>query len=392
MKTGLERLLNEKQLQDKIEGNIAILCHSPSVTENYEIAPSALKRIFGKRLVKIFGPQHGFVTDVQDNMVETRDFVHPYFKMPVHSLYSHDRKPSPEMLKNIDTVLIDLQDVGTRIYTYIYTMTYMMEACAEQGIKVVILDRPNPINGIDVEGNVLDMNFKSFVGRHPLPVRHGLTLAEVALWAEKFCGIKSHLEIIPMTGWERSMSYEDTKLPWVLPSPNLPVIDGCYTFPGTVLFEGTNISEGRGTTRALEIVGHPKIEPYSMAPELMAKAQKEGLQGFILRPTNFLPTFQKHAGISCGGFQIHVTDRKVFRPWALGQFLCREFYHRLGSDFAWKKPPYEYEENLLPIDIINGTDQIRKWVEANGSIEELNALEQNRDFENFLSQRKEISK
>lgn len=375
--TGLQRLIEDKSLQQKFKGRIGYLCHSASVTHELEHGLVALQRVFGSQLVKIFGPQHGFVTDVQDNMVETDHYTHPYFKLPVYSLYSETRIPTDQMLEGLDHIFVDLQDVGTRIYTYIYTMTLLIEACQKKGIEVVILDRPNPIDAQTLEGNILDMEYSSFVGRHPIPVRHGLTMGEVARMHQKYWGGKECcLTIIEMKGYERSMSFEDTHLPWVLPSPNLATIEAAYTFVGTVLYEGTNISEGRGTTRSLEIIGHPKIEAFSFHEKLKPVLEKAKLTGFILRPLVFLPTFQKHKGIPCGGFQIHVTNRKVFEPWRLCQYLLREMYHELGKDFAWKQPPYEYEYHKMPVDLINGTDELRLWVEKRGSEEEYQQIMQ----------------
>ena len=362
--TGLDRLLAEPSLQEKFKGKVAYLCHSASVTNQLEHGLIAMKRIFGDRLIKVFGPQHGFVTDVQDNMVETTHYKHPFFKLPVYSLYSETRIPTDEMLEGIDHIFVDLQDVGTRIYTYIYTMTLLMEACQKKGIEVVVLDRPNPINGVTLEGNILDLNFASFVGRHPIPVRHAMTMGEVARMHQKYWGGKDcKLTVIEMKGYKREMSFEDTRLPWVMPSPNLPTIEAAYTFVGTVLYEGCNISEGRGTTRSLEIIGHPGIEAFGFHEKLKPILAKANLKGFILRPLVFLPTFQKHAGVPCGGYQIHVTDRKTFEPWRLCQYLLREFYKELGNDFKWKLPPYEYEYHKEPVDLINGTDKLRHWVE-----------------------------
>lgn len=373
--SGLDNFNSQTDLHQKLKGNIGYLCHSASVDQDFQHGIISMVRIFGKRLTKLFSPQHGLVSDVQDNMVETGHSIHPYFQLPIYSLYSETRKPTPEMLQDLDHVIIDLQDVGTRIYTYIYTATLMMEACAEAGVQVVVLDRANPIGGLTIEGNMLDPNFSSFVGRHPLPVRHGLTIGEVAIMAKKYWGADCDLQVVPMIGWERWMSYEDTNLPWVLPSPNLPTIESAYTFVGTVLFEGTNISEGRGTTRSLEIVGHPDIDPYQVLEELQPTLAEGELEGFVLRPISFLPTFQKHQGIPCGGYQIHVIDRSKFRPWALCQVLCKVLYHHLGDKFAWKQPPYEYEYEKMPVDLINGTDQLRHWVESNGSFEDLISIE-----------------
>ncbi|MBY0517281.1 MAG: DUF1343 domain-containing protein [Bacteriovoracaceae bacterium] len=389
--TGLERLLTDPQIQKKYPGKIGYLCHAASITKDIEHGLIALKKVFGDRLIKVFGPQHGFVTDVQDNMVESKHTIHPYFNLKVYSLYSETRIPTQEMLEGLDHVFVDLQDVGTRIYTYIYTMTYMMEACQKAGVQVVILDRPNPIDGVTMEGNVLDMKFDSFVGRHPIPVRHALTMGEVALMNQKYWNAPDcNLSIIEMQGWKREMSYEDTGLPWVLPSPNLATVEAAYTFVGTVLYEGTNISEGRGTTRSLEIVGHPKIEAFSFHDKLKTVFKKEELNGFVLRPLVFLPTFQKHQGLPCGGYQIHVTDRKTFEPWRLCQTLCREFYHHLGSEFKWKQPPYEYEYDRMPIDLINGTDQLRLWVEKNGSRDEYNKIMASGPLHEYQAQRNEI--
>lgn len=383
-KTGLS-LLHEQS----IKGNVGYLCHAASVDVNYNHGIDVVKSIFGSRLKKLFSPQHGLFADVQDNMVESNHFHHSHYDLPVYSLYSDTRKPSVDMLDGLNHVLIDLQDVGTRVYTYIYTMTYMMEACAENGVEVIILDRPNPIGGLKVEGNVLDPAYTSFVGRHELPMRHGLTMGEVALMAKKYWGMDCELRVVEMQGWNRAQFFWDTKLPWVLPSPNLPNSETAFPFVGTVLFEGTNISEGRGTTKSLETVGHPAIANYQLLDRLMSVFKEDGLTGFILRPVSFMPTFQKHAGQVCHGYQIHVTDFEAFSPWHVGQVLCREFYHHLGSDFLWKQPPYEYEENLLPIDILNGTDQIRKWVEANGSLADLKIIESDK-MPAYLEKRAEI--
>jgi uncharacterized protein YbbC (DUF1343 family) len=388
--TGLERLISETELQKRFKGNIGYLCHSASVTRNLEHGLLALQRVFGKRLTKIFGPQHGFVTDVQDNMVESTHYTHPFFNLPVYSLYSETRIPTESMLEGLDHILVDLQDVGTRIYTYIYTMTLLMEACQKKGIEVVILDRPNPINAHKLEGNILDLNFASFVGRHPIPVRHALTMGEVAKMHQKYWGGKDcHLTVIEMKGYDRKMSYEDTGLPWVLPSPNLATIEAAYTFVGTVLYEGTNISEGRGTTRSLEIIGHPKIEAFGFHEKLKSVLKEARLEGFVLRPLVFLPTFQKHMGKPCGGYQIHVTDREKFEPWRLCQYLLREMYHELGPEFAWKQPPYEYEYHKMPVDLINGTDELRLWVQNRGSEDDYQRI-MKKGQDQFAEQRKSI--
>lgn len=373
--SGLERLLTEESCQKKIDGNIALLCHNASITADYRFAVSELKKIFGERLVKLMGPQHGILGDVQDNMIESPHFEHPYFKLPVYSLYSETRAPSAEMLKGVDTIIIDLQDVGTRVYTYISTLLLTMQVAHELGINVVVLDRPNPIGGEIVEGQILDDHWSSFVGMYPIPQRHGLTMGEMAKLATALKLTKGSAEVIAMKNWKRSMFYHQTGLPWVPPSPNLPTMEGAYCFPGTVLYEGTGISEGRGTTRSLEVIGHPKLEPYSFVDKLQPILKEFSLTGFTLRPIHFRPTFQKHAGVTCGGIHIHPKDIQAFRPWRLGQVLLRELYKELGDNFSWSNPPYEYEHDKNPIDLINGGKSLRLWVEENGSFDDLLALE-----------------
>ena len=387
--TGLDIIKEGNEWSQKFSGKIGYLAHAASIDCQLQHGISIFKRQFGDQFIKIFSPQHGLVGDVQDNMIESVHFLHPYFNLPVYSLYSETRKPTSEMLEGIDHIFIDLQDVGTRIYTYIYSMTYMMEACAELGIEVVILDRPNPIGGLEIEGNILDPEFSSFVGRHPLPMRHGMTIGEVATMAKTCWGINCRLQVIKMKGWQRPMYFNHTSLPWVLPSPNLATPEAAIVFPGTVLFEGTNISEGRGTTRSLETIGHPDIEPYSWLDPLNRLFDDLGLNGFVLRPVNFIPTFQKHQGKVCGGYQLHVTDIDRFRPWRVGQVLCKAFYTKLGEKFRWKQPPYEYEYHKMPIDILNGTDRLRKWIENNGDLTGLLEIESNGRQE-FMEQRSSV--
>ena len=387
--TGLDRIKKGNDWPKRFKGNIGYVAHAASVDRNLQHGISIFKEAFGQKFIKIFSPQHGLVGDVQDNMIESDHFHHPYFDLPVYSLYSDTRKPTAQMLSGLDHVFIDLQDVGTRIYTYIYTMTYMMEACAELDIEVIILDRPNPINGQSVEGNILEEEFTSFVGRHQLPVRHGMTVGEIATMAKKFWDINCNLEIIELKGWDRGMYFDRTGLPWVLPSPNLATLDAAMVFPGTVIFEGTNMSEGRGTTRSLETVGHPSIEPYGLLASINQLTAKHQLEGFVLRPVNFIPTFQKHVGKVCGGYQIHVTNAALFQPWKVGQVLCKILYHELGENFKWKPPPYEYEYKKMPIDILNGSDKLRLWVESNGSYEELLQIEAI-GWADFESKRKEV--
>ena len=370
--TGLERIIHSNDLQQSIKGNIGYLSHSATVTSDFKNGVVELKKVFGNRLTKLFGPQHGFVTDVQDNMVETKHFVHPYFKIPVYSLYSETRIPTDEMLQDLDTLIVDLQDVGTRVYTYISTLTLILEKCHKRAIEIIVLDRPNPVGGEIFEGNILEEKWQSFVGKLPIPQRHAMTMGEVGLFAKKIKNLDVNYRVIEMQNWNRGMFFKDTELPWINPSPNLPTMEGAITFVGTVLYEGTNVSEARGTTRSLEMVGHPKIEAFSFTDHMNKILKESNLdQGIIFRPQVFFPMFQKFSGMPCGGVHMHVLDNKKARPWAAAQLLCRELYHHLGNDFKWNDKPYEYEHDRLAIDLINGAEDAKLWVEKNGSIDEL---------------------
>jgi uncharacterized protein YbbC (DUF1343 family) len=368
--------INKSDNLKKIKGNVALLAHSASFNSNLIHTAEVLQQVLGARLKKLFGPQHGFVTDVQDNMVETKDFIHPFFKIPVHSLYGEVRSPTDDMLDGIDTFIIDLQDVGTRVYTYIHTLSYVLEACAKKGIRVVVLDRPNPIGGEIIEGNILLPDFKSFVGLHPIPMRHGLTMGEMANFINKYYLQNScELDIMLMENWNRGDFWDDTEKSWILPSPNLPTWEAAISFVGSVLFEGTNISEGRGTTRSLEIIGHPKLEAFSFSRSFNELLKKNKLDSMYARPQVFMPTFQKFRGEVCQGIQLHTINKTAARPWAVGQLLCQKLSLHLGEDFQWSTTPYEYQFNGLAIDFINGTSEIRDWVESRGTLMELKSIE-----------------
>ena len=373
MKTllGLEVLAQSRRWAKSIKGNIAYLCHSASVDQHFNHGITILKKIFRERLVALFGPQHGIVTDVQDNMIESPHQIHPYFKLPVYSLYGDVRRPSPAMLRGIDTIIVDLQDVGTRVYTYITTLDYIMAAALAKKINIVILDRPNPAGGTLIEGQILQEDYISFVGAHPIPQRHGMTIGEIGRFWQQNYYPQLNLTVIPLQNYTRS-SFWPFKY-WVNPSPNLATPDSAIIFPGTVLLEGTQISEGRGTTRPLEIFGHPKLEPFSFAERLTKIAHQAKITGFILRPCSFLPMFQKSAGETCHGCQIQVTNPAKFKSWSFGQILLREL--ATFPWFRWKDPPYEYEYGRLPIDLINGGPALRQWVENHGPLRQLTQLE-----------------
>ena len=376
VQTGLFQLTRQPQLSRAISGRVGYLCHSASVDTELGHGVEVMKRVFGDRLRALFAPQHGLATDVQDNMIESPHFFHPHYQLPVYSLYSETRIPTSEMLSEIDHLVIDLQDNGARVYTYIWTMVLAMEACGKAGIPVTVLDRPNPLGGEKVEGNLSDIRFQSFIGWLPLPMRHGMTMGEIARMAVHAWGISCDLNVIPMQGWHRGQYFDQTGLPWVLPSPNFPSLDTALVYTGTVLFEGTNLSEGRGTTRPFELIGHPAMQPFQFVESFHLTLDRFGLGCCRLRPATFIPTFDKYAGQACNGFQLHVTDRQAFRPWLTGQLLLRELCAHMGARFAWREPPFEYVADKWPIDLLNGTDQLRYWVEGQGSLEALLDMEQ----------------
>ena len=345
---------------------LGLILHPASVTSDLRFSADFLLDA-GVRLEALFGPQHGARGEKQDNMIESEHYTDPVTGLPVHSLYSEVRKPTPEMLSGLDGLLFDLQDVGVRVYTFVWTMALAMEACAEAGIPFVVLDRPNPIGGVVREGPVLRPGFESFVGLHPIPLRHGLSAGELAAWLNAERGIGCELEVVPCRGWRRAMHWVDTGLPWVMPSPNLPTPDSCDVYPGMVLVEGTNLSEGRGTTRPFELFGAPWLDPHALA----AKVAGAPGPGLVLRPGWFEPTFQKHVGQVCAGGQLHVTDREAVRSVRATVALFSAIRALAPDDFAWRPPPYEYEEVLPPIDILWGHAGLREGIDGGASVDEI---------------------
>lgn len=356
--TGLDGLLSGRGpgLGDAALG---LISHPASVTRTLVPAADALLDA-GFNVRALFGPQHGALGEKQDNMIESAHFVDVRTGLPVHSLYSETRKPTPAMLDGLDAVLCDLQDVGVKVYTFVWTMALAMEACAEAGVRFIVLDRPNPIGGVIREGPVLQPGFESFVGLHPLPLRHGLTLGEIALWLKGERGIECELDVVPCEGWRREHWWDETGLPWVLPSPNLPTLDSCTVYPGMVLVEGTNLSEGRGTTRPFEFFGAPYLDAYELSEAL----GRLHLPGLHFRPCTFQPTFQKHVGQVCGGAQIHVTDRRAGRSVAAAVAILSEVRRQAPQAFEWIPPPYEYEHEIMPIDILWGGDGLRLGIDG----------------------------
>ncbi len=337
----------------KLRGaRVGALLHPASVSSNLEHASQVLERYSDDRfrLVAFFGPQHGFLGQTQDNMMEWKSYEHPRLRIPVYSLYAEHREPTAEMLQDLDVLLVDLQDIGARYYTFIWTMYLCMRACEKNGVTMVVLDRPNPINGISVEGPLLDPHYRSFVGLHLIPVRHGKTIGELAQQFRDEAFPKCKLSILPMENWKREMWLDRTGLTWVMPSPNMPTLDTATVYPGMCLLEGTNISEGRGTTRPFEIFGAPFIDPEKLSSELNAL----NLPGVFFRENYFQPTFHKFASELCRGAQIHVTDRDEFRPFLTGVEIIKRIRKIYGKEFQWRQPPYEYEWKRLPIEILIG--------------------------------------
>ena len=381
MNFGIDRLLEARELQQRLRGRrVALLAHPASVTRRLEHSLDALAALDGVRLAAAFGPQHGLRGDKQDNMVESPDFVDPRHGIPVFSLYGEVRRPSAAMLQSFDLLLVDLQDLGCRIYTYLTTLRYMLEAAAAHGKELWVLDRPNPA-GRPVEGLTLRPGWESFVGAGPLPMRHGMTLGEAARWFAATLKLSVHLEVVAMQGWAPDAApgfgWPLGERAWVNPSPNAasPGMARCYA--GTVMLEGTTLSEGRGTTRPLEVLGAPDLEPRRLLAE-MQRLAPQWMQGCRLRECWFEPTFHKHAGKLCAGLQIHVDDpaydHAAFRPWRLVA-LAFKALRRLRPDYElWRDFAYEYDSRR-PIDVINGGSLLREWVDdAAASPGDLDAL------------------
>ena len=365
--TGLDRLL--VSYLGRIKGQrLGLLCHQASVDRALDHAVDLIASARGVKLTALFAPEHGLWGTAQDHAFirATRD---PASELPVYSLYGRRRAPTSAMLSGLDALVCDLQDVGARYYTFVWTMTLVMEACARAGVRLIVLDRPNPLGGVQVEGNMPDLRFASFVGLYPLPVRHGMTMGELARYLNARCGLNCSLEVIPMSGWRRRMLWEETDLAWVAPSPNMPTPETARVYPGACLIEGTNLSEGRGTTRPFEWIGAPFIKSHELARALNA----EGLPGIHFRPCQFQPTFHKWRGRVCGGVQLHVTDRRRFKPYLTGLALIAHARRLYPRQFAWRKPPYEFERRRLPIDLLCGTNRIRRQLQAGRSLSQMEA-------------------
>lgn len=381
MQFGIDRLLAEPDLRKALHGKrVALVAHPASVTAGLVHSLDALAALDDIRLTAAFGPQHGLRGDKQDNMVESPDFTDPVHGIPVFSLYGEVRRPTGQMMGTFDVVLIDLQDLGCRIYTFVTTLLYMLEAAARDGKSVWVLDRPNPA-GRPVEGLTLREGWESFVGAGPMPMRHGLTLGEMGHWFIRHYGLDVDYRVIEMTGWQREAApgfgWPESRI-WINPSPNAPNVNMARAYAGTVMLEGTTLSEGRGTTRPLEIFGAPDID----ARAVIAKMQQiapQWLTGCALREIWFEPTFHKHVGKLCHGVHIHAEgafyDHATFRPWRV-QALAFKAIRSLYPDYPlWRDFPYEYELGKLAIDVINGGPALREWVDDAGAVpDDLDAL------------------
>jgi uncharacterized protein YbbC (DUF1343 family) len=363
VKTGIEQLLDGGA--SRLAGRrCGLIAHQASVDSSLRHVAKLLQAERGVKLVALFAPEHGLWGAAQDQ-VAIRSSRDPVTSLPVYSLYGERRAPTHSMLSGIDLLICDLQDIGVRYYTFVWTMALAMEACAAAGIRFVVLDRPNPLGGTIVEGNLLDPRFASFVGLAPIPVRHGLTIGELANYLNERIGCD--LTVVPMKAWRRHQLWEETGLPWVAPSPNMPTPDTARVYAGACLIEGTNLSEGRGTTRPFELTGAPFINPERFAAALSALE----LPGVVWRPCFFLPTFHKYKGKLCGGVQWHVTDPKRFKPYLSGLGLIATARRLYPRAFAWRQPPYEFERTKLPFDLLCGTDKIRRQIEARRSLKRI---------------------
>jgi uncharacterized protein YbbC (DUF1343 family) len=366
MLLGSERLISSARLNGL---RVGVLANPASIDHGYGHVVDRLGAATNCTLAAIFGPQHGYRSSLQDNMIETPHAKDARRSVPIFSLYSETREPTPDMLDLIDVLVIDLQDVGARIYTFIYTMANCLRAAARAELPVIVCDRPNPIGGTRVEGPTLEPGYESFVGQFRMPMRHGMTVGELARLFNEQHGIGAELEIVAMQGWSRQMYWDGTDVPWVMPSPNMPTLDTAIVYPGTVLLEGTMLSEGRGTTRPFELIGAPWLDGEALA----ARMNRVGLKGVQFRPVSFEPTFQKHARVACGGCQMHVTARQDFEPVQAGVSLIRECFGSAPDRFAWRDPPYEYEHDKMPIDILAGSPQLREQIEQQVPLEEIAA-------------------
>lgn len=368
MQTGLDVL--QAQNWQPLRGlRIGLVCHPASVNQRLQHAADLLRQAPGVKLVALFGPEHGYLGQAQD-LIGVGDSQESRSGVRIHSLYSktvESLRPTSEQLRDLDALVIDLQDIGSRYYTFQATMVLCFEAAAAQGLKTIVLDRPNPLGGVEAEGPGMQSGYQSFVGIHPIVTRHGMTIGELARLYQAERKIAGQLEVIPCQGWRREMAFDQTRLPWVLPSPNMPTVETAWVYPGQCLLEGTNLSEGRGTTRPFELCGAPWIEPHRLCRLL----EQEELPGVCFRPVWYQPTFHKFTGQVCGGVQLHVTDRQTFGSVRTSLALLAAFRELSGERFAWRTEVYEFVVDPIAIDLLFGSDRERRGLEAGISAREL---------------------
>ncbi len=365
---GIEVLLRDRA-QLLSGARTGLICHPASIDHDFCHSADLIKQQQNINLTALFGPQHGIRGETQDNMIEWEGFRDERTGVMAYSLYGEVRKPTAQMLSEVDALVYDVQDVGTRVYTFIYTMALAMQSAKELGKRFIVCDRPNPIGGVGIEGNILESGHESFVGMFPIPMRHGMTVGELARMFNAEFGIGCDLEIVPMQGYKREFRFDDTDARWVMPSPNMPTVETATVYPGMVMVEGVKFSEGRGTTRPFEITGAPYADAYELAEHL----NKHQLPGVHFRPHSFKPTFQKHVTQLCHGVQLHVTDCRAFKPVITGVAIIKAMRDLYPDGFKWQTPPYEYVYDRLPFDVIAGTAKLREQIEGGASLTDIAA-------------------
>ncbi len=371
MRSGLEVLLDSRL--DLVSGLAVGLCCNHTAVDRELRHAIDLLLAKGVKLVRLFGPEHGVRATAQD-METVDEHKDPVTGLPTVSLYGTTEAslhPREEDLADLDVLLFDVQDVGARYYTYQATLGYLMEVCGRLGKRVIVLDRPNPIDGVTIEGNLVQPGFESFIGAYPIAVRHGMTVGELALFFGENCEVACDVTVVPCEGWDRTKWYDETDLPWVFPSPNMPTLDAATVYPGTCLIEATNLSEGRGTTRPFHRIGAPWLDPQRLTALCEASAAKAGLEGVRFRPDAFVPGFQKHAGKHCAGIEIHVTNRRKLDAFLLGLVVVEACRNADPERFGWRKEPYEFVSDPPAIDLLTGSAEFRTVLEAGGDIREL---------------------
>ncbi len=359
VKTGLEILLSHSD-QYLTNKRFGLLANQTSITRDLVPSTRVLKKLPVGELVKLFAPEHGFYGVAQD-MEQVANETDPATDLPIHSLYGEDEgslTPDATLFDGLDAVVYDIQDVGSRYYTFVYTLANCMQTAGNAGVEMIVLDRPNPINGIQLEGNIVQDGFFSFVGQYPLITRHGMTAGELAVMFRDHFKIDCELTIVKMEGWQREMWFDDTGLPWMLPSPNMPTLHTAIVYPGMCLFEGTLLSEGRGTTKPFEQIGAPRIDGYALAEAL----NTVNLPGIRFQPCKFKPKFQKHGGEICDGVFLHVTDRNQFKPWLTGLVMIETMARLFPDEFKWRTERYEYVTDRPAIDLLYGNSDFREWI------------------------------